>query len=135
MSLIQLDAFKKLLLVQLLAFGKVRLLSSPQHALAHLVSSSRGPALHSLTRHLRARSQAQPLPKYTTSAFGTAAKALCAPYAELASAFATLDRGRVAVAAEKGRDAFEKVRPALVLRRALSTRRAAFAREPSGWDA
>ncbi|TNY22657.1 hypothetical protein DMC30DRAFT_431592 [Rhodotorula diobovata] len=72
-SLIQLDAFKKLLLVQLLAFGK-----------------------------------AQPLPKYTTSAFGTAAKALCAPYAELASAFATLDRGRVAVAAEKGRDAFEK---------------------------
>ncbi|GAA5853546.1 hypothetical protein JCM9279_001309 [Rhodotorula babjevae] len=72
-SLIQLDAYKKLILVQLVAFGKV-----------------------------------QPLPKYTTSAFGQAAKALCAPYAEYATAFATLDSGRVALASLKGRETFEK---------------------------
>lgn len=62
---------------------------------------------------LGTRSQAQPLPKYTTSAFGQAAKALCAPYAEFATAFATLDGVRVALASEKGREAFEKVRQSL----------------------
>ncbi|GAA5909678.1 hypothetical protein JCM8208_003844 [Rhodotorula glutinis] len=72
-SLIQLDACKKLILVQLVAFGKT-----------------------------------QPLPKYTTSAFGQAAKALCVPYAEFATAFTTLDGGRVALASEKGREMFEK---------------------------
>ncbi|BGP51205.1 hypothetical protein JCM10450v2_007134 [Rhodotorula kratochvilovae] len=72
-SLIQLDAYKKLVLVQLLAFSKT-----------------------------------QPLPKYTTGAFSTAAKALCVPYTDYAAAFVTLDRARLAGAAEKGREAFEK---------------------------
>ncbi|GAA5940538.1 hypothetical protein JCM3775_004822 [Rhodotorula graminis] len=70
-SLIQLDAYKKLVLVQLIAHGK-------------------------------------PLPKYTTSAFGQAAKALCVPYAEFATAFATLDTGRVKLASAKGRETFEQ---------------------------
>ncbi|GAA5825812.1 hypothetical protein JCM3770_006345, partial [Rhodotorula araucariae] len=72
-SLIQLDAYKKLVLVQLLAFGRM-----------------------------------QSLPKYTTGAFSSASKALCTAYTDYAAAFATHDRSRLAVAAEKGREVFEK---------------------------
>jgi COP9 signalosome complex subunit 3 len=92
--LIQIDAYKKLVLVQLLAYGKVRRPPPSLRAPAHDIP----------------RVQTQPLPRYTSQVFLTAAKTLCAPYLEYCAAFASLNRERVDQAREKGREAFEKVR-------------------------
>lgn len=93
-SLIQVDAYKKLVLLQLLTHGKVSM-----RTLCHILGKAE---LFSV----KARSN----PKYTSSSASTAFKNSCGAYIDYATAYASHNLQSIEAAVERHGEVFERVR-------------------------